>query len=211
MTRYGIALTFGLICTSLTPLPARAVTVPDGTALLVHTLDPISSSDKAGKTFAARLDNNLVVNGKLTAPAGSIVYGRVESSGSAGRAPGQSKLVLSLTQIVVNERLVTIATGNYEGSDPRSGGKNTDKAKAIGATFGGLAASTAVGAAGTALGAALGGPAAGAAIGFVTAVIGRAFTGPAVGATIGFIDRGKSAVAPAGTQFEFRLARPVYL
>ena len=60
----------------------------------MHTLDTVSSSDKAGKKFAARLDTNLVVKGKVAAAAGSKVYGRVESSRSAGRAFGQSKLAL---------------------------------------------------------------------------------------------------------------------
>lgn len=207
MTKYSIALTFSLFCAALTPLAARAVTVPDGAALLVRTLDPISSSDKAGKTFAARLDNDLVVKGKVTAHAGSLVYGRVDSSRSAG----QSKLALSLTQIIVHGRPVAIATGNYEGSGPRSSGKTHDRAMAVGTAFGGLASGAAIGAAGTAIGAAFGGPAAGAAIGAVGAVIGAAFTGPAVGAAVGLIDRGKPVVAPAGTPFEFRLARPVSL
>jgi hypothetical protein len=190
----------------LTPLVARGVTVPGGTALRVRTLDPVYSNDKAGKKFAARLDANLVVRGKVTAPAGSIVYGPVESSNSAGGAPG-SKLALSL--IVVNGHPVAIATGNYEGAAPSADGKTNGRAAAqaaIGVAFSRLIASAANG-----IGAAFGGPAAGAAIGTAETVIGAAFTGPAVGATIRLIDRGKSVVAPAGTPFEFRLARPASL
>ena len=209
MTRYGIAFTFSLICALLTPLAARAVTVPGGTALRVRTLDPVYSNDKAGKKFAARLDSNLVVRGKVMAPAGSIVYGRVESSNSVGSAPGQSKLALSLTQILVNGHPVAIATGNYEGSGPSVNGKTNGRAAAetaIGVAFSRLVAGAVNG-----IGAAFGGPAAGAAIGTAETVIGAAFTGPAVGATIRLMDGGKSVVAPAGTPFEFRLARPVSL
>ena len=96
MTRYATAFTLALICVLLTPFGARAATIPDGTSLFVRTVDPVSSNDKAGKSFAARLDSNLVVKGKVVIPAGSKVYGRVESSKSAGRAFGQSKLALSL-------------------------------------------------------------------------------------------------------------------
>jgi hypothetical protein len=67
----------------LTPFAARAVIIPDGTSLFVRTVDQVSSSDKAGKSFAARLDSNLVVKGKVVIPAGSKVYGRVESSRSS--------------------------------------------------------------------------------------------------------------------------------
>jgi hypothetical protein len=156
MTRYPIAFTFSLICILLTPFTARAVIIPSGTSLWVRTLDPVSSSDRAGKSFAARLDTDIVVKARVVIPAGSKVYGRVESSKSAGRAFGQSKLALSLRKIVVNGRPVEIATGNYEESGPRSGRKTAGRA-----------------AAGAAIGAAFGGPAAGAAIGAATGLISR--------------------------------------
>lgn len=156
MTRYAFAFTFSLICSLLTPFTARAVIIPSGTSLWVRTLDPVSSSDKAGKSFAARLDTDIVVKARVVIPVGSKVYGRVESSKSAGRAFGQSKLALSLRKIVVNGRPIEIATGNYEESGPRSGQKTAGRA-----------------AAGAAIGAAFGGPAAGAAIGAATGLIGR--------------------------------------
>jgi len=150
MTRHATAFTLSLICVFLTPFAARAVTVPSGTSLSVRTVDPVSSNDGAGKSFAARLDANLVVKGKVVAPAGSKVYGRVESSRSAGRAFGQSKLALSLRKIVVDGRPVAIATGNYEQAGPRSGRKTAGRTAAgalVGAAFGGAAAGAAIGAA----------------------------------------------------------------
>jgi hypothetical protein len=154
--KYATAFTLALICVMLTPFAARAVTIPSGTSLYVRTVDPVSSSDKAGRSFAARLDSNLVLKGKVLVRAGSKVYGRVESSRSAGRAFGQSKLALSLRRIVVNGRPVAIATGNYEESGPRSGRKTAARA-----------------AAGALVGFAFGGPAAGAAIGAATGLIGQ--------------------------------------
>src|SRR5205823_5716192 len=94
--------------------------------------------------------------GKTVAKAGTKVYGRVESSRSAGRALGRSKLALSLTQMVVRGRLVRIATGNFEQAGERSGRKTAGRT-----------------AAGAAVGAAFGGPAAGAAIGAATGLIGK--------------------------------------
>lgn len=210
MTRYAIALSFSLICALLTPLAARASTLPGGTVLRVRTLEPVSSSDKAGKKFAAQLDTNLIVKGKVMAPAGSKVYGRVESARSAG----QSKLELSLTQIIVNGRQVAIATESYEESGPRSGRTTAGRATAgstIGATVGGTAAGYAIGVLGTVIGAALGVPAAGTAIGTLGAAFGAPAAGSAIGTATGFIGQSKSVVAPAGTPFEFRLARPVFM
>ena len=156
MIRYAAVFSFSLICVLLAPFAARAVTIPGGTTLLVRTVDHLSSSDKAGKSFAARLDVNLVVKGRVVIPAGSKVYGRVESSRSAGRAFGQSKLALTLRKIVVDGRPVAIATGDYEESGTRSGRKTAGRA-----------------AAGALVGFALGGPAAGAAIGASTGLIGQ--------------------------------------
>lgn len=156
MTRLVTTFTLSLICVFLTPFAARAVTIPSGTSLLVRTVDSLSSNDAAGKSFAARLDSNLVVKGKVVIPAGSKVYGRVESSRSAGRAFGQSKLSLSLRKIVVDGRPVAIATGSYEQAGPRSGRKTAGRT-----------------AAGALVGAAFGGPAAGAAIGAATGLIGK--------------------------------------
>ena len=119
MIRYATAFALSLICVLLTPFAARAVTIPDGTSLLVRTVDRLSSRDEAGKSFAARLDINLVVKGKVVIPAGSKVYGRVESSKSAGRAFGQSKLALSLRKIVVDGRPVAIVTGITSNRSPQ--------------------------------------------------------------------------------------------
>jgi hypothetical protein len=74
-------------------------------------------------------------------------------------------------------------------------------------TVGSTTAGYAIGVLGTVIGAALGVPVAGAAIG----TLGAAFGAPAAGAATGLIGQRKSVVAPPGTPFAFRLARPVSL
>jgi len=150
MTKNSTILISSVLCALMLPVPARGATVPAGAPIWIRTLDEVSSSDSAGKQFAGRLDSNLTVKGKVVASKGTKVYGRVESSRSAGRAFGRSQLSLSLTQIVLDGRAVAIATGNYEQSGPRSGRKTvarTAAGAAVGAAFGGAAAGAAIGAA----------------------------------------------------------------
>ena len=84
MTRLVTTFTLSLICVLLTPPAARAVTIPIRTSLLVRTVDRLSSNDEAGKSFAARLNANLLVKGKVVIPAGSKVYGRIDSALRSG-------------------------------------------------------------------------------------------------------------------------------
>ena len=150
MTKHALVLASCLICAFFMVPNIRAATLPAGTPLLVRTLDQVSSSDAPGKTFAAVLDTDLVAQGRTVAKAGTKVYGRVESSRSAGRALGRSKLALSLTRMVVRGRPVPIATGNFEQAGARSGRKTagrTAAGAAVGAAFGGAAAGAAIGAA----------------------------------------------------------------
>jgi hypothetical protein len=93
MIRYATAVTLTLICALLTPFAARAVTIPGGPSLFVRTLDQVSSNDKAGKSFAARLDSNLVVKGKVVVRAGSnriSPLGRTRLRGTSTSSRGKS-------------------------------------------------------------------------------------------------------------------------
>jgi hypothetical protein len=59
------------------------------------------------------------------APAGTRVYGRVNSSQSAGRAFGRSTLSINLTDISINGKLVRIATSSSLQSGMPSGDKRS--------------------------------------------------------------------------------------
>ena len=142
----------------------------------MRTIDAISSSDQAGKRFAGKLDTSLVVNGNVVAPAGSKVYGRVNNSQSAGRAVGQSQLSISLTDILINGKLVRIATSSSMHSGASSGAKTARGAGAgalIGAAFdGGRGAKR----------------------------------GAAIGAGASLLKPGEAVSVPAGTLLDFQLA-----
>ncbi len=164
---------------SITTSCVSAATIPAGKTLVVRTIDGISSNDQPGKRFAGQLDTNLVVNGKVVAPAGTKVYGRVNNSQSAGRAIGRSTLAISLTDISINGKLVRIATSSSMHSGASSGAKTARGAGAgalIGAAFdGGRGA-------------------------------GR---GAAIGAGASLLKPGEAISVPAGTLLDFQLASAV--
>jgi hypothetical protein len=180
MIRRFVGLTF-LTLVLLAPCFTRAELVPAGTILIVRTLDTISSSESSGKRFAGTLDANLAVNGKVVAPAGTKVYGQINSSQSAGRAFGKSTLSISLTDISIKGKLVRIATSSSMHSGTPSGRKTVG-----GAGMGALIGAAFDGGSGAAKGA-------------------------AIGAGASLLKRGETVSVPAGTLLDFKLASSVSL
>jgi len=85
-----------------------AATIPAGTTLVVRTLNTIQSTDRVGRTFAAQLDQDVAVNGKVVLRAGTKLHGKIESSQANPFRSGP--LVLNLTDVSVNGHTVPIKT-----------------------------------------------------------------------------------------------------
>ena len=87
------------------------VTVPAGTRIMVETVDNLDSSrQKSGHRFRARLAGDLVADGKIIAPGGSILYGILAEAKKSRRAVGRAELMLTFTDITINGQLVPIQT-----------------------------------------------------------------------------------------------------
>ena len=111
----------------------KPVTIPEGTRLMVKLDKPINTAQhKKGAVVTAVLDIDLAVNGKIIAPKGSKVYGKViESRG--GRVLGGQKLIVQFTDLMINNQLTPILT------DPvgvETGQGNTIKKVGAGALIG---------------------------------------------------------------------------
>ena len=109
------------------------ITVPEGTRLMVKLDKPINTAENpTGSVFTAVLETDLVVDGKVVAPKGAQVYGKViESRG--GRVLGGQKLIFQFTDLMINNQLTPILT------DPMGveGGRgNTAKMVGAGALIG---------------------------------------------------------------------------
>jgi hypothetical protein len=128
------------------PQTAGTGTVPAGTKLMLKTKDAISTaSHQKGAKFTAILETDLAVAGKMVVPKGTLVYGTVlESSG--GKRVGVQRLVVTFTDLSINNQMVPIVTDDVGAEGGRGGAAKTVGAGAlIGAAAGDAAAGAAVG------------------------------------------------------------------
>lgn len=175
--------------TSPEPFQPRSVTVASGTLVTVRLLETISSErNRQGDSFAATLDEPLVVDGLVIAEKGARANGRVVDLVEAGRVKGLAHLSLELTSLMLSDgQKVELRTARFEKEGPSSKTEDTQKV-GIGAAIGAAIGAIAGGGKGAAIGAASGGAAGG---GVVAAT------------------RGKPAALPAETKIGFRVEQPI--
>ena len=134
----------------------KSLTVPSGTALPVRITEALSSETaKEGQRFSGFLDTELKVGDVMAAPKASKVYGIVVEAEKAGSMSGQSKLILMLTDIDVNGRVLPVVSNKFK-VEGASSGKDTGKKVAGGAGIGAAIGAIADGGSGAWKGAAVG-------------------------------------------------------
>ena len=96
-----------------------AATIPAGTTLAVKTVSLISSKDAVGRTFEAKIDQDVSVKGKVLLKAGTKAFGRIQASRANPRK--SEPLSVELASISVNGRNVPVKTSSVQpGSSPRT-------------------------------------------------------------------------------------------
>ena len=158
----------------------NTVTVPAGTRLVIRTTETIDSSrHSAGHRFRGQLESALVVNGVTVAPRGTFVHGRITQAQQSGRAVGSSQLQVTFTDIMIDDQLFPISTGDLGAQTQGEAGRTlgrTARAAAIGGLIDGSSG---------------------------------ARTGARVGAGASILTRGSSINIPRGTIVETNLASPL--
>jgi Glycine-zipper domain len=129
-----------------TLMAASPVTLPSGTTMLVRMMDTISSQNDAGASFTTKLEYNLVVNGVVAVPAGTAIYGKVQSSTQARRATGKSTLDIRLVQMVIGGSPVPITSSGFQQAGEASI-KKAARGAAAGAAVGAIGGDAGKGAA----------------------------------------------------------------
>jgi hypothetical protein len=162
------------------------LTVPAGTSILVRMIDSVDSDrNHPGDRFRGSLEQDLTVDGVVIAPRGADAYGRLTEAKEAGHIQGRSQLKLELTDLMIDNRMQPVVSGEYEVSGSSRG---TDTAKKVG-----------IGAvAGTIIGAIAGGGK-GAAIG--------AGVGAGAGTAVQVVTKGEQVHVPSETLLDFRIAQ----
>jgi hypothetical protein len=176
--------------TDTTVATGSRYTVPTGAKLVVRTIDSIDSDkNHVGDTFKASLDQAIFVDGKMVAPKGADVYGRLDQAQEAGHIAGKAQLKLSLTGVVINGQTFPLSTGDYELSG-KSRGSNTAKKVGGGAAAGALIGAIVGGGKGAAVGAGV---------------------GAGAGTAVQVATKGDQVHVPSETILEFSLAQPLSL
>jgi len=101
-----------LSCAFVAASSLNAATIPAGTTLAIRTVSSVSSSDTVGRTFAAQIDQDVAVKGKVLLKAGTKAFGRVQASRANPRK--SAPLSLELTSISVNGRNVAVKTNSVQ-------------------------------------------------------------------------------------------------
>lgn len=164
-------------------------TVPSGTVVTVRTIDAINSdTTDAGQTFAASLEQPLVVNGTTIAPRGADVALRVVRVDQASGISGSEEVSLELASIRVNGRAYNVRSSHAEVAAQN---RNKETVKVVGGTavLGAIIGAIAGGGKGAAIGAA---------------------SGAGAGAAIQAI-RGQRVQIPAESLLDFNISEPLYI
>ena len=121
-------LTLILICGgAATQSSLLAATIPAGTPLIVRTAGGISSHATPGRTFTAKLDQDVVINGDVVLRAGTPISGIIESSRGSRSTTSSKPLTLNLTAVSARGRMVPVRTTG--GVQPENRAKTTRQSR----------------------------------------------------------------------------------
>lgn len=105
-----------IVCACFAASTLNAATIPAGTTLSIQTASSISSQDPAGRSFAAKIDQDVAVKETILLKAGTKVFGKIKSSRANPRK--SEPLTLELTSISVNGRNVAVKTNSVQPGSP---------------------------------------------------------------------------------------------
>ena len=105
-----------ITCACVAASSLNAATIPAGTTLNASTTSSISSQDPVGRTFAAKLDQNVAVKGTVLLKAGTKAFGKIKSSRANPRK--SEPLTLELTSISMGGRNIPVKTNSVQPGSP---------------------------------------------------------------------------------------------
>jgi len=167
------------------PPPAQSmaqgsVTLPAGTNFVIRMIEGVDSeSSRVGQSFAASLDQPVMLGGDTIIPRGADVTVKLVDAKQSGKLTGRAELALSLQSVRVNGQMVDINTQSVKQESDSRGAKT---AKVAGGT---------------------------AALGAIIGAMAGAGRGAATGAGAQLLTRGRTVDVPDESLLTFRLTEPL--
>jgi hypothetical protein len=172
------------------PAAGGKLTLPPGTQFVIRMIDGVDSErNTVGQTFAASLDEPVMIDGQTVIPRGADVIVKLVDDKESGKLTGRTTLTLDLMSVTVDGRMVDV---NTETVTEESGSRGARTAKLAG---GGALLGTIIGA--------VAGGGKGAAIGLGA--------GAAAGAGAEIVTKGERVRIPSETRLTFALENSVRL
>ena len=114
--RTKLTLVVALSCSCFAASYLNAATIPAGTTITVNTVSLVTSQDVVGRSFEAKLAQDVSVKGNKVVRAGTTVFGKITSSRANPRR--SQPLSVELASIEVNGRKVPVKTSSVEPHGP---------------------------------------------------------------------------------------------
>jgi len=109
-----------------------SIELPAGTNLVIRMIDAVDSErNSVGQTFAASLDEPVVIDGRSMIPRGTDVVVKLVDAKESGKLTGRTTLTLDLMSLKVNGRMVDV---NTEAVTEESSSRGARTAKVAGGT-----------------------------------------------------------------------------
>ena len=103
-------------CTCVSAASLNAATIPAGTTLTVSTVSLISSQTVPGRSFEAKIAQDVSVKGNVVLKAGTKAFGKVTASRANPHKSGP--LTVELSSIEVNGRRIPVKTSSVQPGGP---------------------------------------------------------------------------------------------
>jgi hypothetical protein len=103
-------------CVGVAASSLNATTIPAGTTLTVSTVSLISSQTVAGRSFEAKIAQDVKAKGAVVLKVGTKVFGKITSSRANPRKSGP--LIVELASIELNGRRIPVKTNDIQPAGP---------------------------------------------------------------------------------------------
>jgi hypothetical protein len=116
MIRDKFIAIIAVTCAGFVASSLDAATIPAGTTLTVSTVSLVTSQSVVGRSFEAKIAQDVSVKGNVVLRAGTEAFGKITSSRANPRKSGP--LTVELASIDVNGRRVLIKTSSVQPAGP---------------------------------------------------------------------------------------------